>query len=52
MQSTGDSWPKTSSWRIHQGAMTARNSPKQATAAQTGIAGRRAPADRHARQRS
>ena len=48
----GDSEPKTASWRIHHGAMTRRNTTTAPTAAANGMVGRRAPAERHARQRS
>ncbi len=48
----GEIDPKTASWRASQGATTARKSAKHATAAQAGMAGRRAPRLRHAAQRS
>ena len=48
----GESEPKTISWRAHHGAMTTMNATTHATAAQSGMAGTRAPAERHARQRS
>ena len=44
--------PKTASCRASQGATTRTNNPAQATAAQIGIAGRRVPPLRQARQRS
>ena len=48
----GDSDPKTTSWRAHHGAMTRTKTATAPTAAANGIVGRRAPADRQARQRS
>ena len=48
----GEIEPKTASWRASHGARTTRKRAKQATAAQAGIAGRRAPPLRQARQRS
>src|ERR1700675_140890 len=48
----GEIEPKTASCRMIQGAITMANKAAQANADQTGIAGRREPPERQARQRS
>ena len=47
----GEIEPKTASWRSHHGAMTRTNSPTQAMAAATGMAGRGLAAASSARLR-